>query len=131
MLWPAPGEPAWVLDTKRAAVAVLPAGSAALASLVVATAACGPAEQANPVEAGRRAYMANCIACHNADPAKEGTVGPAIAGSSLELVRARVMKAEYPPGYTPKRDTRAMAPLPYLEKEMPALAAYLQSLGCD
>ena len=34
VLWPAPGEVAWVLDTKRAAVAVLPAGSAALASLV-------------------------------------------------------------------------------------------------
>jgi nicotinamide-nucleotide amidase len=33
-LWPAAGEPAWVLETKRAAVAVLPAGSAALASLV-------------------------------------------------------------------------------------------------
>jgi nicotinamide-nucleotide amidase len=34
VLWPAAGEPAWVLETKRAAVAVLPAGSAALASLV-------------------------------------------------------------------------------------------------
>jgi nicotinamide-nucleotide amidase len=34
VLWPAAGEPAWVLETKRAAVAVLPAGSSALASLV-------------------------------------------------------------------------------------------------
>jgi len=34
LLWPAAGEPAWVLETKRAAVAVLPAGSALLASLV-------------------------------------------------------------------------------------------------
>ncbi len=34
VLWPAAGEPAWVLETKRAVVAVLPAGSVALASLV-------------------------------------------------------------------------------------------------
>ena len=32
--WPGAGEPAWVLESKRAAVAVLPAGSAGLASLV-------------------------------------------------------------------------------------------------
>ncbi len=34
LLWPAAGEPAWVLEVKRAAVVVLPAGSALLASLV-------------------------------------------------------------------------------------------------
>ena len=34
VLWPGAGEPAWMLESKRAAVAVLPAGSAGLASLV-------------------------------------------------------------------------------------------------
>jgi nicotinamide-nucleotide amidase len=34
VLWPAAGEPAWILDVNRAAVAVLPAGSATLRSLV-------------------------------------------------------------------------------------------------
>ena len=34
LLWPAAGEPAWVLESKRAVVTVLPAGSAGLASLV-------------------------------------------------------------------------------------------------
>jgi len=34
VLWPGAGEPAWVLESKGAAVAVLPAGSAGLASLV-------------------------------------------------------------------------------------------------
>ncbi|HET8533837.1 MAG TPA: nicotinamide-nucleotide amidohydrolase family protein, partial [Methylomirabilota bacterium] len=34
VLWPGAGEPAWVLESKRAAVAVLPAGSAGLVSLV-------------------------------------------------------------------------------------------------
>jgi PncC family amidohydrolase len=33
-LWPGPGEPAWMLEVNRAAVVVLPAGSAALAALV-------------------------------------------------------------------------------------------------
>ena len=33
---------------------------------------------------GRATYMSVCIACHNADPAKEGGLGPAIAGSSAK-----------------------------------------------
>jgi len=77
---------------------------------------------------GRKAYAANCTACHNPDPTREGTVGPALAGSSLELVRARVLKAEYPPGYTPKRDSHLMPAQPFLAAEVPALAAYLSSL---
>ncbi len=31
----------------------------------------------------------------------------------------------YPEGYKPKRETKAMIPLPYLEKDLPALAVYL------
>lgn len=90
--------------------------------------ACEPGSEGDPVEDGRRAYTANCIACHNPDPSKEGTVGPAIAGSSLELVRARVTKAEYPPGYQPKRDSHLMPAQPFLASEVPALAAYLESV---
>lgn len=74
---------------------------------------------------GRAVYTANCIACHNPDPSLEGGIGPAIAGSSLELVEARVMRNEYPDGYKPKRDTKAMIPLPFLEKDLPALATFL------
>lgn len=81
------------------------------------------------MELGRRAYMANCIACHNPDPSKEGTLGPALAGSSLALVEARVMRAEYPPGYTPKRSSSLMPAQPFLKKDVPDLAAYLESLA--
>ena len=91
--------------------------------------ACKPAGTADPVAAGRTAYQANCVACHNPDPTKDGTVGPALAGSSLELVRARVMKAEYPPGYTPKRDSKLMPAQPFLASDVEPLAAYLGSLG--
>ena len=102
--------------------------SAALA-LVALSLACEPSGDATPVERGKRAYLANCIACHNADPAKEGTLGPPIAGSSLALVEARVMRAEYPPGYTPKRPSSLMPAQPYLKKDVPDLAAYLESLA--
>jgi len=78
---------------------------------------------------GKSIYMSNCIACHNADPAKDGSVGPAVAGASQELLVARIMKAEYPAGYTPKRETRTMVALPHLEKELPSLTAYLSGLA--
>ena len=69
--------------------------------------------------------MANCIACHDRDPGREGVLGPAIAGSSRELIEARVMRAEYPPGYKPKRDTNLMPAQPFLRPQIEPLAAYL------
>ena len=80
------------------------------------------------IEAGRVAYNANCIACHSLDPTQDGALGPAVAGSSLALLTTRVLRAEYPEGYTPKRKTRVMVALPHLEPQLNALAAYLDSL---
>jgi len=98
-----------------------------LACALAVSSACQ--QSADPVEAGRRAYAANCTACHNPDPAKEGTVGPAIAGSSAELVRARVLRAEYPAGYKPQRDTHLMPAQPFLAPQVESIAAYLGSLS--
>ena len=80
------------------------------------------------VEAGRGAYMANCTACHNIDATKDGALGPAVSGASLELLEARVLRSEYPEGYTPKRDTRIMVALRHLEPQMKELSVYLDSL---
>ena len=80
------------------------------------------------VESGRSVYNANCIACHNLDPTQPGSLGPVVAGASLALVEARVLRAEYPEGYVPKQNTRAMVPLPHLESRLPELMAYLGSL---
>jgi mono/diheme cytochrome c family protein len=80
------------------------------------------------VAEGRSVYVGNCTACHNPDPTLPGALGPALAGSPRALVEARVMRAEYPPGYKPKRDTKAMIAMPFLEKKIPALAAYLESV---
>ena len=74
---------------------------------------------------GERVYLNVCVACHHGDPAEVGSVGPAIAGSSRELLEAKVVRGEYPPGYTPKRETAAMPPQAYLADQIDALEAYL------
>lgn len=85
------------------------------------------ASRADLIARGKSVYNSNCIACHNADPAENGAIGPAIAGASMALLEAKVIHNTYPPGYKPKRDTNAMIALPYLAKDIPALHAYLDS----
>jgi mono/diheme cytochrome c family protein len=84
---------------------------------------------ASPVARGEQVYRANCIVCHHPDPRQDGSIGPAVAGASRDLIEARILRAEYPPGYTPRKDSRLMPPLPYLAGEVDSLAAYLESLG--
>ena len=86
---------------------------------------CNGSHQDPLVARGRSVYMANCIACHNPNPHRDGNVGPALQGSSEELLRARVLEIRYPPGYTPKRPTKVMPPLPHLKPEIEALHAFL------
>ena len=75
---------------------------------------------------GRAVYVANCVACHNNDPSKDGPIGPAIKGSSKELIEARILNTSYPPNYKPKRTTKVMPQFPFLKDEIPYLAAYLR-----
>ena len=75
---------------------------------------------------GRAVFVANCVACHNNDPSKDGPIGPAIKGSSKELIESRVLSTSYPPGYKPKRPTHVMPQFPFLKDEIPYLAAYLR-----
>ena len=77
-------------------------------------------------ERGRAVYIANCVACHNPDPSKDGPIGPAIKGSPRELIESRVLRTEYPAGYKPKRNTKLMPTFPFLKGEVPYLAAYLR-----
>ena len=81
----------------------------------------------NPAwERGRAVYVANCVACHNSDPSKDGPIGPALKGSPKELIESRVLRTEYPPGYQPKRNTKVMPTFPFLKTEIPYLAVYLR-----
>jgi mono/diheme cytochrome c family protein len=87
-----------------------------------------PADEAREALAarGERIYRAQCTACHHIDPTQDGGIGPAVDGSPLELLEVKVLRNEYPTGYEPKRDTQMMVPLPHLEAELSALAAYLE-----
>jgi mono/diheme cytochrome c family protein len=78
------------------------------------------------VARGRQVYLAQCTQCHNVDPALDGPVGPAVKGASRDMLEAKVLRGEYPPGYTPKRPTKVMPPQPTLAPDIPALAAYLK-----
>ena len=79
------------------------------------------------INKGKLSYVSNCTACHNRNPKIDGALGPAVYGSSLELLQARILRAEYPTGYVAKRSTQQMAALPHLEKDIPALHKYLNS----
>jgi mono/diheme cytochrome c family protein len=84
------------------------------------------AATAGSAEKGRQVWLGQCIACHNSDPGKDGPLGPSVKGASRELLEARVLKGEYPPGYTPKRPSKVMPPRPDLAPSIPDLAAYLR-----
>jgi mono/diheme cytochrome c family protein len=102
--------------------------AAALALLALA-AGCSQGEadpQAALAKRGQQVYQGNCVACHAPDPTKPGPVGPELAGASLDLLEAKVLRNQYPAGYTPKRESNAMIPLVHLAPELPALAAYLE-----
>jgi len=95
------------------------------AALAAACSEGGPARLSEAGERGQALYTSLCIACHNPDPARDGSLGPAIAGSSRELLEARVVRGDYPPGYQPKRSSRAMPAFPHLAPQIDDLHAYL------
>jgi mono/diheme cytochrome c family protein len=77
-------------------------------------------------ERGRQVYLEQCAACHHpSDPSKPGAVGPAISGTPRQVVEAKVLRGTYPEGYTPKRSTRVMTPMPALAPDIDALADFL------
>ena len=82
-----------------------------------------PAE--SPGARGKKVYMANCVACHNANPALDGPIGPSLAGSTKELLEKRILNASYPEGYKPKRATKLMPATPHLKNDIEALEAFL------
>ena len=102
------------------------AASLALLALAVALGGCSEGGLSPAAERGRQTYLANCVACHNTDPSQPGPVGPPLKGSSRELLEAKVISGTYPPGYTPKRLTKVMVPIPAVAPEIASLAEYLR-----
>ena len=63
-------------------------------------------------ERGRQVYVAQCTSCHSSDPAQNGPLGPAVKGSSRELLEARLLRGAYPAwlhAQAPERDHAADA----------------------
>jgi mono/diheme cytochrome c family protein len=77
-------------------------------------------------ERGRQVYLAHCTSCHSSEPAQNGPLGPAVKGSSRALLEARLLRGAYPPGYTPKRPSAVMQPMPHLAGSLDDLGAFLQ-----
>ena len=106
-----------------------------LAALVVSWGAlgCGPSEGTTTLseaaQRGERVYKNVCIACHNANPNLDGSVGPANAGASRALLEAKIVHGTYPPGYEPKRDSAAMPKFAYLADQIDDLHAYLEAVS--
>jgi len=105
--------------------------AAAGLGMMASLAGCGEQgpQLSEPAQRGRSTYVANCTACHAMDPTRTGSLGPDIAGSSRELIEARVMRAQYPPGYSPKRASVAMVALPHLADRIDDLYAYLSEVA--
>ncbi len=95
-----------------------------LLAVALALGAC--AGDGSPAARGKQVYLSQCIVCHNSDPSKDGPLGPAVKGSSRELVEARVLRAAYPPGHRPKRGSAIMKPMPQLAPAIDDLSAFLK-----
>jgi mono/diheme cytochrome c family protein len=106
-----------------------PAPTAVPIALVAGLVACSGGEPDAPrsdlAAQGERVYQNVCVACHHGDPSQDGSLGPAVAGASAELLEFRLIRGGYPPGYTPKRPGEVMPRFEYLADQIPALAAYL------
>ena len=106
--------------------------AAMLAALASAALACGGGDDGAGLDAaaarGKTVYDNVCTACHNRDPREAGALGPGVAGASLELIEAKVLRGEYPPGYVPKLPSVAMPKYEYLVEGVGDVAAYLATI---
>ncbi len=99
-----------------------------LALIAITAMACaGESEESGDavVARGEKIYRNICVACHNPNPNQPGALGPVIAGASRELLEARLLRGEYPTGYTPQRNTQQMPRFEFLEPNLDDIAAFL------
>lgn len=84
------------------------------------------------LDKGKRLYLSNCIQCHNKDPNLKGSLGPEMVDAPLSVMTSKVMTGVYPAvlpaGFVPKRKSKAMRKIPKLEKDIPAIHAWVQSV---
>ena len=104
--------------------------SLVLVAIAAVTCAGESEESGDPAVArGEKIYRNVCVVCHNADPNQADSLGPEIASASRELLEAKLLRGEYPAGYTPKRNTQQMSRFEYLEPNLDDIAAFLANRG--
>lgn len=79
------------------------------------------------VARGRALWASRCANCHGSDPSKSGPLGPPVVGATRALVEARVLRAQYPEGYQPKRATTLMVAMPDLADSIDEIVAFLEA----
>ena len=79
------------------------------------------------IEKGRVVYFANCVSCHNNNPKKPGSIGPEVYGVSIDVLKQKIIYGKYPEYYNPKRTSKIMPLMPYLNKKIPNLLAFINS----
>jgi len=96
-------------------------------SLLVFISACsGPQGESTPYTRGKAVYNSECTSCHNTNPDLDGSVGPALRGSSYALIYNKLILGTYPEGYTPKRNSNLMSKFTGLYPDTPDLYFYLK-----
>lgn len=84
------------------------------------------------INRGRQLYFSNCISCHNRDPNLKGPIGPELVDAPMSVMTSKVMTGVYPSilpaGFVPKRKTKLMRKIPKLEKEIPSIHLWIQSV---
>ena len=81
----------------------------------------------NDIEKGRMVYFANCVSCHNNNPKKSGSIGPAVYGVPIDVLIQKIVSGKYPENYIPKKQSKIMPLMPHLNKEITNLHAFINS----
>lgn len=85
-----------------------------------------PTQEPSKYEKGKTVFRQRCMSCH-ANPKVGGSLCPPNYGSSLELLRLKVLEGKYPDGYKPKKPTKVMPRFPYLKDDIENLFEYLNN----
>ena len=79
------------------------------------------------IEKGRIVYFANCVSCHNNNPKKTGSIGPAVYGASIDVLAQKIVFGKFPENYSAKRTSKIMPLMPHLKKEISNLHVFINS----
>lgn len=80
---------------------------------------------------GRLIYENRCIKCHSVNPTRNGSIGPELFTTPLEVFKTKLKTGTYPKDYVPKRKTKIMPKFPDLTGKEELLYNYVRSFKND